>query len=133
MSELKKASCSCGKLKVLCQGEPIRTSICHCYQCQRRTGSVFGTQARYAVEKVKIDGVSREYVRVADSGNEIHMHFCPDCGSTVYWFLQGLPEFIIVAAGAFADNTLQSPVMSVYEDRMHSWVNLENMQIEHID
>lgn len=132
MSELKQASCCCGKLKVHCQGEPIRASVCHCYQCQKRTGNVFGTQARFSVDKVEIEGISKEYVRTGDSGNKINFHFCPDCGSTVYWYLESLPDFIIVTVGAFADKDFQAPVISIYEDRMHGWVNFNHMDIEHI-
>jgi DNA topoisomerase IB len=43
----RHASCSCGQLAVVTRAEPIRISICHCLACQRRTGSVFGTQARF--------------------------------------------------------------------------------------
>jgi hypothetical protein len=41
------ASCSCGQLTAEVSGEPVRVSICHCLACQRRTGSVFGEQARF--------------------------------------------------------------------------------------
>lgn len=41
------ASCSCGQLTARVTGEPVRVSICHCLACQRRTGSVFGVQARF--------------------------------------------------------------------------------------
>ena len=36
------ASCSCGQLRAEVLEEPIGVSVCHCYACQRRTGSVFG-------------------------------------------------------------------------------------------
>jgi hypothetical protein len=39
------ASCTCGRLQLGCHGEPSRVSICHCVDCQRRTGSVFGIAA----------------------------------------------------------------------------------------
>jgi hypothetical protein len=41
------ASCSCGQLRTEVLGELIGVSVCHCYACQRRTGSVFGAQARH--------------------------------------------------------------------------------------
>ncbi len=50
------ASCSCGQLRATCQGEPVRISICHCLECQKRTGSVFAVQARYPRESVTIVG-----------------------------------------------------------------------------
>ena len=44
---IRKAACCCGQLRAVCQDEPVRISVCHCLDCQRRTGSAFGFQARY--------------------------------------------------------------------------------------
>src|SRR5579862_692154 len=97
------ASCSCGQLTADVTAEPVRVSICHCLACQRRTGSVFGEQARFPRESVTISGVSTEYVRVGDEGSRVKFHFCPRCGSTVYYEPEGLEAFVAIPAGAFAD------------------------------
>ena len=115
------ASCSCGQLCLTCEGEPVRVSICHCLECQKRTGSVFAAQARYPREHVTIEGGSSQWTRRGDSGGSATFHFCPVCGSTVYWELLGLPEFIAVAVGAFADPNFPPPRVSVYEERQHKW------------
>lgn len=96
--------------------------MCHCFACQKRTGSVFAAQARFATENVVIDGRSTTYVRIGDEGNRVRFHFCPDCGSTVYYQTEDAPELIAVTVGAFADPTFPAPVFSVYEDRKHPWV-----------
>ncbi len=97
-------------------------SVCHCLACQQRTGSVFGAQARFAQEAVTISGTSKEFVRVGDEGTRITFNFCPHCGSTVYY---KLPEgFVAIPVGAFADPSFPAPSVSVYEERMHSWVQI---------
>jgi hypothetical protein len=116
------ASCSCGQLTAQVTGEPVRVSICHCLACQRRTGSVFGQQARFRREDVAIAGTSSEYVRVGDEGSRIKFHFCAKCGSTVYYEPGGLEEYVAIPVGAFADPTFPAPRVSVYESRKHSWV-----------
>lgn len=116
------AACSCGQLTAEVTGEPVRISICHCLACQRRTGSVFGQQARFRRENISISGVSSEYIRTGDEGNRATFHFCPSCGSTVYYEAEGLDEYLIIPVGAFADPSFPAPTVSVYEDRMHSWV-----------
>lgn len=118
------ASCSCGQLTAEVKGEPVRVSICHCLACQRRTGSVFGEQARFPRENVAISGVSTEYVRVRDEGSKARFHFCPSCGSTVYYEAEGLEAFVAIPVGAFADPSFPSPRVSVYESRKHPWVVL---------
>jgi hypothetical protein len=54
----RKAACSCGQLRLIADGDPIRVSICHCHECQRRTGSVFGVQARFDAEQLRTEGRS---------------------------------------------------------------------------
>ena len=85
------AACACGQLSVACEGEPVRISMCHCLECQRRTGSVFGAQARYPREAVTIAGRATEYTRTGDEGGKVTSRFCPVCGSTVYWELDNIP------------------------------------------
>jgi hypothetical protein len=125
------ASCSCGQLTGQVVGEPVRISICHCLACQRRTGSVFGEQARFRRENVSLSGQSTEYVRVGDEGSRVRFHFCPCCGSTVYYEPEGLEEYLAIPVGAFADPSFPPPGVSVYEQRMHSWV-VPPPEAEHI-
>jgi hypothetical protein len=129
----REASCCCGQLRLTTAGEPVRISICHCLECQRRTGSVFGTQARFKRAQVTIEGRTVEYVRKGDSGDPITFRFCPACGSTVYWTLSALPELIAVAVGAFADPGFPAPRVSVYEQRRHPWVGMPETIGERVD
>lgn len=118
------ATCNCGQLKVHASGEPIRISVCHCLACQRRTGSVFGMQARFELANINIEGVAKQWVRVTDEGNQSTQNFCPECGATVYYFLNTAPDVLAVAVGAFADPNFPEPKFSVYEERKHSWVSV---------
>jgi len=43
------------------------------------------------------------------------------CASTVYWEATGIPGFIAVAVGMFADPGFPPPHVSVYEERQHHW------------
>ncbi len=116
------AACSCGQLSAQVEGEPVRISICHCLACQRRTGSPFGQQARFRREQVSLSGQSTVFERVGDDGGRARFHFCPHCGATVHYELEGLDEFLAIPVGAFADPGFPAPTVSVYEERMHAWV-----------
>lgn len=128
----RDAACQCGQLRVTCTGEPVRVSMCHCFACQRRTGSVFGVQARFRADQVEIFGESREYVRTGDSGLPIVQRFCPECGATVWWTLERDAGLVAVAVGAFADPAFPAPRVAVYEDCRHPWAQLPALaDIEH--
>ena len=118
---VREASCSCGQLRLSCAGDPVRISICHCLECQKRSGSVFAAQARFPRERVAIEGRSSTWSRTGDSGGAATFHFCSGCGSTVYWAPEAAPDLVYVAVGAFADPAFPPPSVSVYEERQHSW------------
>lgn len=128
------AACCCGQLSAAVEGEPVRRSMCHCLECQRRTGSIFGVQARWPRGQVKLEGKATKYTRAGDSGGKADLYFCPICGSTVYWIPQSQPDIVYVAVGAFADPTFPPPKVSVYEERRHPWSLLaKDMDIEHMN
>ena len=125
MSEkTRTASCSCGQLRVTVTGEPVRVSVCHCLACQQRTGSVFGAQSRWPRANAAIEGRSTAWTRVGDEGSHAEFHFCPVCGSTVYWLFRELPDAIAIATGAFADPDFPAPQFNVYDVRRHRWVTM---------
>jgi len=53
------------------------------------------------------------------------MHFCPTCGSTVFWKAEAAPSWIGVAVGSFADPIFAPPALSVFEQSKHKWVQLD--------
>ena len=132
----RSASCSCGALQLHVNGDPVRVSVCHCLACQQRTGSVFGAQARFARDRVTQPPCdqARQYVRKGDSGGTATFTFCSACGATVHWHLDGLPDFIMIAVGAFADPSFPKPTFSIYEDRRHAWAQVPaGDDVEHWD
>jgi hypothetical protein len=101
-------------------------SLCHCADCQKRTGSSFGIAAFFQRQDVETTGVTRPYTRSSDSGSSVTFHFCPNCGSSVFWEPQRKPGAIAVAVGAFADPKFPAPTREVYTERRHPWVEFSN-------
>ncbi len=117
-------TCRCGQLKAICEGEPVRVSACHCHACQQRSGSAFATQARWPEAQVRIEGEAKTWERIADSGHKATYQFCPNCGSTVAYVIEGWPGVVAVPYGAFAGQDMPPPAFSVYEHRKHDWVEI---------
>jgi hypothetical protein len=118
------AECHCGALKAIASGEPEWVYVCHCKACQRRTGAVVHSGSRWLKTRVRIDGEDKIYARMADSGFEIRFHFCPNCGSNVYWEGDRAPEYYGITVGSFADPGFPAPTFSVWEEAMHPWLGL---------
>ena len=99
--------------------------MCHCLDCQRRTGSAFSVAVFYERDRVRVDsGTSVVFERGSSSGYPVRFHFCGDCGSNVYWEPARLPDLIGVALGAFADPSFARPEQSVWTKDKHTWLDL---------
>ena len=132
----RTASCRCGQLKATTRGDPVRMSVFHCLNCKKRSGSDFAAQDRWPKADVGIEGRSETFIKVADSGNRSTFHFCPECGSDVYYEIDGkfddkFDDLIAVPLGAFDDPYFFKPGYSVWESRKHDWVAITG-DIEHM-
>jgi hypothetical protein len=120
----REAACHCGQLRLEVAGDPFVVSMCHCLACQRRTGSAFGLQAAFTPDQVQVVGRFSDYLRVSDEADRKQhvFHFCPDCGSQVFYTEPTEPDLIVVSIGAFADPSFPPPTESGYDSRRHPWL-----------
>src|SRR3546814_4558291 len=63
--------CLCGAVRLESLAAPYRVGICHCLDCRKHHGAVFGTYAVFPAEEVAVTGKTSEY-----RGRP----FCPTCG-----------------------------------------------------
>jgi hypothetical protein len=123
MAASRTASCACGQLRVSATGEPARVGICNCTQCQRRTGAAFAVGAFFPKGQIAaIDGAHKTFRRSSDSGRQLDYHFCPECGSTVFWNLDAAPELTAVAVGCFTDPAFPAPTRAIWAAHKLDWV-----------
>ena len=117
------------------QGEPLRVVRCHCDFCQKRTGSLFSSAAHWAEENIvslkgettrynglELDGVNA----VVPSPEGITFHFCPTCGSTLYWDwrLEGEADRTVgVGVGNFVDPRFPMPTIEFCTTFRHDWIS----------
>ena len=112
---MRTASCQCGGFRAHVEGEPYAVNLCHCRECQRRTGAHAAPNAYFDKAGVRLEGEWRTYARPAADGRQVRNLFCPTCGSTVCWTLDLFPDVYGLAVGAFADPAFPAPDRSVWE------------------
>jgi hypothetical protein len=83
-------------------------------------------QAGFNRDQVRVGGRFSDYARVSDEADrkEHVFHFCPDCGSQVFYTEPTEPDLIVVSVGAFADPSFPPPTESGYDSRRHPWLAL---------
>jgi hypothetical protein len=89
-------------------------------------------QAGFKADQVQVVGRFGDYARISDEADrkEHVFHFCPDCGSQVFYTEPTEPDLIVVSVGSFADPSFPPPTESGYDSRRHPWVGLPD-SIQH--
>ncbi len=124
----RAAECACGRVHITVEKEPLAVVTCHCEFCQKRTGSAFQVSAVFPEDaNVEITGETKRYSGVETNGvgtangNNVSYHFCPTCGSTIFWTFEGRP-ITVIAVGNFADPDFPAPTAELHTPFRHHWV-----------
>ena len=121
---IHEGGCLCGALRYRAAGDPRRTTICHCTDCQRRTGTAFALLASFRDEQIAYaSGTPQEFeYRSDESGRWIRAQFCPRCGTNVMLTLEKFPGYRIVSGGTFDDPKWLTPVRHVWTRSAQHWM-----------
>ena len=102
--------CQCGAVRYRLKAAPLTVYNCHCRDCQKFTGSAFGTLVGLQQSELEIHGELKSFSKVADSGKAIVRLFCPECGSSVAEAPSNRPGMLILNAGTLDDPTSVRPM-----------------------
>ena len=109
--------CLCGAVTVRATLSDPSVQLCHCVQCQRWTGG--GPLASVRVSDLDVtglEGVAR--YRASAWGERV---FCPTCGSTLWWQMQGRPVAFI-AVGLLDDQSGLEVRQEIFVDHRPGWL-----------
>ncbi|TVY40243.1 putative glutathione-dependent formaldehyde-activating enzyme [Lachnellula occidentalis] len=100
--------CNCKAVKVTVNDADLfsrpRSSICHCQNCRKTSGSVYGVNLIIESDKVSISGEENlsEYKDFdTTSGNPVSRYFCKTCGNSIKSMTTLLPGKTILKLGNF--------------------------------
>src|ERR1043166_5130398 len=102
--------CLCGDVRLLASGRPYRVGICHCLDCRKHHGALFGAYAIFPEDAVRIAGETYHY-----RGR----HFCPRCGSSVF---SRSGDEIEVHLGALDEIDRFMPTYELWTIRREGWL-----------
>ena len=127
----RTGSCLCGAVRFKLTTEPLATRICWCRDCQHLSGN--GTaNVLVAAEGLSISGTLSEYIKPADSGNQITRQFCPSCGTHLFAKSSARPEFRVLRAGNLNEPSSIKPTMNIWAASAPTWACLDS-SIERVE
>ena len=106
--------CQCGSVRYVVTTEPIRLLACHCKECQRQSASAFGMSMPVKKDSLTVTGLTKQFTRIADSGNEVTGVFCPECGVRIYHLLKSAPDVASIKPGTLDDTRWLRPDLFIW-------------------
>jgi hypothetical protein len=73
-------------------------------------------------DSLTVTGLTKQFTRVADSGNEVTGVFCPECGVRVYHVLKSVPDVLSLKPGTLDDTSWLRPGYFTWMKSAQGWV-----------
>ena len=114
--------CLCGSARYQLTAHPIAVNACHCNACKKLTGAtnllmLLGERGAFS-----FTGEVARYRRRADSGREIDIVRCANCGVRMWHEPLSAPNLIFVAAGTLDDPTWAVPASHIWVENASAGV-----------
>ncbi|KAJ5325315.1 uncharacterized protein N7506_008417 [Penicillium brevicompactum] len=93
-------SCLCGNLKYEFTSEPVTKATCHCLSCRKISGSTNTLNLLLPEDKLQVTrGSPTKHTSMHESGLNLTVHFCNECGCAIYKTHEKFPGMVVVLAG----------------------------------
>ncbi|MDR3508666.1 MAG: GFA family protein [Caulobacteraceae bacterium] len=113
--------CLCGAVRYSSTAAPLAARTCWCRLCQYLGAGSATVNVCFPAEAVTVEGETRDYPSLADSGNRMHRRFCPTCGTSLFSEAEARPHLIFVRAGTLDDPELGRPQATIWTSQAPSW------------
>ena len=124
--------CYCGEITI--DGTVASNMIlaCHCTDCQIFSGGPFRANAVIPAGSLNITGNVKEYLKVAESGNERIQGFCGQCGSQLY-AVDPAKTTYMVRTGCLRQRDQLVPTKHIFGKSTAAWLSSVNQATWVID
>lgn len=117
-----QGGCRCGAIRYEVTAEPLATVNCHCRDCQYASGTGYSTVVVVPTAAFRlIQGTTKAYASLADSGNTVRRHFCPDCGTPLFGENVAKPEMVALKAASLDDPSGLTIAAALFTKSAQPW------------
>jgi hypothetical protein len=116
-------ACHCGAVSFTAEIDPSRVVVCHCTDCQVMSGSAFRIVVHAPFDGFAVQGPTKRYVKVADSGNRRVQVFCPECGTPLYAVAPENPTSVSIRLGCVKQRAQLQPAAQIWQHSALPWLS----------
>ncbi|HWL83259.1 MAG TPA: GFA family protein [Roseomonas sp.] len=121
--------CACGRVRYEADGTPFNATICHCEDCRRSSGAP--VVAWFSVPTASLR-FTAEAPRHFASSAMAQRGFCPDCGTSLTYQRQDLPDEIDITTASLDDPEQVPPQDHTWVRSQLTWVRLADGLPRHV-
>ena len=112
--------CHCGAVRYEVDAEPKWSALCHCGDCRRHAGAPVVGWIAFPADALKI---ARGQAKIYRSSEHGRRHFCPDCGTGLFYFnAVNLPGIADVQSATLDDPDAIAPQIHVQTAERLAWM-----------
>lgn len=114
--------CFCGDIRYRVTQEPITYYLCHCTECQQRTGSAFALSLWVRRSSLEVlAGEPSKYVVAPEGGKTKTACYCARCTARLWGEPAAAPDLAIVQPGTLEQPTGLEPVAHIWTRSAQPW------------
>ena len=114
MTDIHEGGCLCGAVRYVYAARPLALNACHCTDCKRLSGSSYFSVVQARGEAFTHSGETHVFRKTADSGREVDIHRCAQCGTRLWHRPVNGPNLVFFAAGTLDDPTWFVPTSHIF-------------------
>ncbi len=110
--------CLCGEVRYALDARPLAVNACHCDQCKKLTGATHLLMLLAERDDfAHLQGEVTRFRKVADSGREIDIVRCANCGVRMWHEPLSAPNLVFIAAGTLDDTGWAVPTSHIWTEK----------------
>ncbi|MBS0220069.1 MAG: GFA family protein [Proteobacteria bacterium] len=114
--------CICGALRYRVKDLPLAVFMCHCDNCQKRTGSAFSLSMIVWRKDFETTSGETLWCDLPGGSGALHrQHVCPHCLTRTHTEMMAHPDIINVRPGTLDRPQAVMPVAQVWTSAAHPW------------
>jgi len=122
-----KGGCLCGAARYELAARPLGINACHCIDCKKLSGAtnlllVLGDRTAFR----HVSGDVERWRKRADSGNQIDIVRCKNCGVRLWHEPLSAPHLVFIAAGTLDDPSWAVPATHIWAKRATPGVTFQD-------
>ena len=126
-----RGGCLCRSVRYSLNARPLAVNACHCDDCKKLSGAtnllmVMAERATFVHESGDVD----RYTKKADSGRDVDILRCTNCGTRLWHEPQSAPNYVFVAVGTLDDSSWAVPTSHIWIEKASPGVAFEEDAIK---